>query len=112
MSDENDELGSNLQSNPPAPRTRRAPKGMPERTWIILEDNDEIPPTGQYFGHNGVGYLLIPGEPAEVPFSIIEILDHAVVTIPVTDKTTKRVIGHRERMRFPYRRVAAPENIE
>lgn len=115
MSDENDDqLGSNLgprEEVKPA-RAKKAATGMPERTWILLEDNDDIPPTGLFLGHNGTGYLLVPGEPVEVPSHILEILDHAVLTVPVTDKTTKRVVGHRQRMRFPYRRVAAPENPE
>lgn len=108
-----DLLGSNLGPAPSSkPVAKKAAKGMPERVWILLEDNDDIPPTGLYLGHNGTGYLLIPGEPVPVPDFILEILDHAVVTTPVTDPKTKRVVGHRDRMRFPYRRVAAPENPE
>jgi hypothetical protein len=108
-----DDLGSNLGPAPESPaKAKKAAKGMPERVWILLEDNDEIPPTGLYLGHNGTGYLLIPGEPVPVPDFILDILDHAVVTMPVTDPKTKRVVGHRERMRFPYRRVAAPEITE
>lgn len=113
MSDANDLLGSNL-GPAPGSESKTAAKGIvpAERTWIILEENDEIPPTGQFIGHNGNGYLLKPGEPALVPNHIIEILDHAVTSSPVTDPTTKQVIGHRDRMRFPYRRVAAPESVE
>jgi hypothetical protein len=103
-------LGSNL-GEPPAAAVVPA-KGMTERTWIQLEENDEIPPTGQFLGHNGNGYLLKPGEPAHVPNHIIEILDHAVTSSPVVDPVTKQVIGHRDRMRFPYRRIAAPEAQE
>lgn len=105
-----DELGSNLGDPPAAAKTQA--KGMTERTWIQLEENDEIPPTGQFFGHNGDSYLLKPGEPAHVPNKIIEILDHAVTSSPVVDPVTKQVIGHRDRMRFPYRRVAPPESVE
>jgi hypothetical protein len=111
MSDASDLLGSNLGPAPETESKTVAAKGMTpeERTWIILEENDEIPPTGQFIGHNGDGFLLKPGEAAHVPNKILEILDHAVTSTPVVDPTTKRVIGHRDKMRFPYRRVAAPE---
>jgi hypothetical protein len=117
MSDATDLLGSNLGPAPgsdAAATATTAAKGMtaPERVWIVLEENDEIPPTGQFIGHNGTGYLLKPGEPALVPAHIIEILDHAVTSTPVVDPVTKQVTGHRDRMRFPYRRVAAPEASE
>lgn len=117
MSDAADMLGSNLGPPPevkaPATgKTTKAAKGMPERTWILLEDNDDIPPTGLYIGHNGTGYLLVPGEVVAVPNFLLEILDHAVTSVAVTDPKTRRVVGHRERMRFPYRRVAAPEITE
>lgn len=104
------QLGNNTGAGPDKAAAKKAPKGMPERVWIILEDNDDIPPTGLFLGHNGNSFLLVPGEPAQVPEFLLEVLDNAVLSVPVTDKTTKRVVGHRERMRFPYRRIAAPEN--
>lgn len=113
MSDPLEQLGSNL--SPPAANAKPAKKeakGMPDRVWIVLEDNDQIPPTGLFLGHNGNSFLLVPGEPVAVPSYLIEILEHAVTSVPVTDPRTKRVIGHRERMRFPYRRVAEPEITE
>jgi hypothetical protein len=106
------QLGNNTGAAEKAPVAKKAAKGMPERVWIILEDNDDIPPTGLMMGHNGTSYLLVPGEPIHIPHFLLDILDQAVTSVAVTDKTTKRVIGHRERMRFPYRRVAAPENPE
>lgn len=107
-----DLLGSNLGEPAAAASGQTPAKGMSERTWIQLEENEEIPPTGQFFGHNGTGFLLKPGEAAYVPNYIIEILDHAIMSVPVVDPTTRRVIGHRDRMRFPYRRIAAPESAE
>jgi hypothetical protein len=112
MSDEaEDQLGSNLE---PAvtPTIKPKRKAKTERTWIILEENEDIPPTGLYLGHNGNGFLLKAGEPANVPNEIIEILDHAVTSMPQIDPITRQVLGHRDRMRFPYRRVDAPADAE
>lgn len=117
MSDEADiELGSNLEPRP-APKKRSVPKkkpeakkaaGMPDRTWIVLEDNDDIPPTGLPVSHNGNAYIIMPGEPVHVPNHILEILDHAVTSGPIVDRHSKRVVGYRDRLQFPYRKVAAP----
>ena len=38
----------------------------------------------------------------------IEILDQAETSVPHIDPSTQRVLSHRKRLRFPYRRVAAP----
>lgn len=73
---------------------------------IVVEENDDIPPTGLFLGHNGRGYLIRPGEPVDVPRHIVEILDHAVMSSPQIDPSTKQVIGYRERMKYPYRVVA------
>lgn len=100
------ELGSNLQGDPPATKGR-PPIGMPETVRIILNEDAGIPPTGQFFGVNGKGYMLKPGEAANVPKAIIEILDNAVTSTPVVDQSSGRVIGHRDRMRFPYRVLPA-----
>lgn len=81
-----------------------APVGE-ERIKIILEENEEIPPTGQFFGLNGTGYILRPGEIAEVPVGLIDILDNAVKLAPVVDPVTKQPIDHRPRHRFAYRIV-------
>lgn len=115
MSEEaEDQLGSNLEPAPAA-KPKKAPKAKAadtDRTWIQLEDNEDIPPTGLYVGHNGNGFLIKQNEPVHVPNYIVEILDHAVVSTPMVDPVSKRVIGHRERMRFPYRRVEAPPEAE
>lgn len=77
-----------------------------KRVRIILEENDSIPPTGQFFGANGRSYILRPGEEAEVPVEVINILDTAVMDTPIVDPTTKQVLGYRQRLRFPYRVLA------
>lgn len=108
--DQLDQPGADLES-PPATTTQKA-KGMPDHVWIQVEENDDIPPTGLFIGHNGTGYLLRTGEPVRVPWFILDILDHAVATVTMTDPTTRQVIGHRDRRRYPYRRVDAPEGQE
>ena len=76
------------------------------RVRIILEDNDGIPPTGLFLGAQGVGYMLKANMPADVPASIIGILDTAVMSTPIVDPETMQVTGYRDRLRFPYRVVA------
>lgn len=86
-------------------KAQKKAKGMPKMTRIILEENDEIPPTGLFLGHNGRGYMILPSLEVDVPDFLIEILDHARKMVPIVDPNTKRVEGWRERPRYPYRRV-------
>jgi len=74
-----------------------------KRVEIVLEDNDGIPPTGQFFGHNGNGFMLKPGVKAIVPLELIDILNNAIYDAPEVDPTTRQIIGYRPRLRFPYR---------
>lgn len=80
-----------------------------KRVWIVLEDNDNIPPTGQFFGHNGNGFMLRPGVPAEVPVELVDILNHAIYSAPQVDSQTRQIIGYTQRLRFPYRMIPAPQ---
>jgi hypothetical protein len=73
-----------------------------ERIEIQLEENEEIPPGGQFIGVNGEGYLLRPGQPAKVSLGIIEALNCMVMSVPVLDEN-QSVTGYRDRLRFPYR---------
>jgi hypothetical protein len=101
-----DDLESNLESEAPTAKVRKAKTVKTSDTVrIVLEENDEIPPTGLFVGLNGRGYLIRPGEPVEVPVGVKEILDHAVMSSPQVDPGTKQVVGYRERMRYPYRLV-------
>ena len=102
------DLGSNLEvtkvtkgiSTPPS-----KPVSAPETVRIILEENDNIPPTGQFFGLNGKTWILKTGVEVEVPRGIIDILDNAVETRPIIDPSTKRPVGYTDRRRYSYRRV-------
>lgn len=75
------------------------------RVTIILEENDNIPPTGQFIQVNGKAFMLRPGEPAEVPLEVISVLNDAVQDQPQIDQTTKQIVGYRKKLRFPYRVV-------
>lgn len=102
-----DELGTNIDTDVKIQKKPARSVGMPDTVKIILEENADIPPTGLFLGHNGRGYLIVPGEVVDIPRHILEILDHAVMSTPQTDPSTKQVIGYRERMRYPYRVVNA-----
>jgi len=78
-------------------------KPIGKKVRIILEENDEIPPSGQFIGINGAGYLLKPGIEVEVPDSIIEVLNNAIKSKPVIDPDTRRIVDWRPTPRFPYR---------
>lgn len=84
-----------------AAEPQAAPKPMP-RIRIMLEDNDNIPPGGQFIGVDGYGYMLQPNVEAEVPINVLDVLDHAIMSVPITDEN-RNVIGYRDRLRFPYR---------
>lgn len=102
------DLGSNLSPDvPKIQKAKVAPTGLPKTLRIILEENDNIPPTGLFLQHNARAYMLKPGEAVDVPLHLIEILDHAVESTPQVDPQTKQVIGYRDRLRYPYRVVSS-----
>jgi len=79
--------------------------GVVPRIKIMVEENDSIPPTGLFISHNGVACVIRPGEVVEVPQGIVEILEHAVMSAPVVDPDTKKVVDYRDRLRYPFRRL-------
>lgn len=102
-----DDVEPNLSPvNTSAAKVRKPKTVKPtDRVKIILEENEDIPPTGLFLGLNGTGYMIRPGEEVEIPVGVKEILDNAVMSSPQIDPSTKQVIGYRERMRYPYRLV-------
>lgn len=75
-----------------------------KRVKIVLEANANIPPTGQYIGVNGTGYLLLPGKEVEVPEFILDVLDAAVEHRPVMNEQGN-IAGYEAFTRYPYRIV-------
>lgn len=73
------------------------------RVRIVLEENDNIPPTGQFISGNGRTFVLRPGEEADVPMTVINILNDAIQSVPQIDPSTRQVVAYRSRLRFPYR---------
>jgi len=82
-----------------------APPPLPaeaKRIRIILEESDDIPPTGLFLGVNGRSYMIRPGEEVDVPEEVIHCLNDAVGSTPRTDQQGN-VVDYRNKLRFPYR---------
>jgi hypothetical protein len=76
-----------------------------DRVKIIIEENENIPPTGLALGHNGDQVYVVPGEVVNIPRKFLGVLDDAVESVSTTDPITKQVTMTRDRRRFPYRIV-------
>jgi hypothetical protein len=74
---------------------------------IKIEDNDKIPPGGQYIGLNGRNWLITSGVEVVVPRGVLYVLDDAVESIPITDRNTGRVASWSQRKKYPFQIVEA-----
>lgn len=93
-------LGGNARGAP-------APLGMPKTVRIVLEETDNMAPTGAVFSLNGRAYLIRPGEEVDIPLGLKEVIDNAVQSVAIHDPQTLKVVGYRDRHRFPYRQISA-----
>jgi hypothetical protein len=84
------------------PKKAAPAKAAERKVKILLEDNEQVPPGGQFIQHNGRSFLIQPGHEVEVPIGVLDVLDHAVMSVPIVDGG-QTVIGYRDRLRFPYR---------
>ncbi len=94
-----DVIESNLA---PPPRTRATMPTAPKTMRILLEENDNIPPSGLPIGLNGKLVILRAGEEADVPLWVVGVLDNAVGTRSITDNGGQ-IIAKRDQLAFPYR---------
>jgi len=103
MSGINLDLETNLGDEPKVSKPR--PSVPAGRVRIFLEEDENIPPTGLYVGHNGMSYMLRPGMEMNVPLGVLEILDNAVVSVPVVNPVSRQTIGYRSKRRYSYRLI-------
>lgn len=102
------------QPRRPNARKRRDPVEEPEFTdWLTakddkddyeiikLNDNEEMPPSGQFFQVNGRFFILKAEIWHRVPSFLLGVIDHAVAEKPVIDDQL-RLIGTRAQKRFTY----------
>lgn len=88
---------------------KAAPAPVEEhRTWIILEENLNIPPTGLYLAVNGVGCLVRAGEKVHLLDRYLEVLDHAIEGVAQQNAQGQLTGATHGRQRFAYRFTTAP----
>lgn len=104
-----DELGSNIDAKASEPVVKTVVK--PKMVRIVLEENDNIPPCGQFVCLNGATWMIRPGYEVNVPVGVTEILDNAVEMRAVINPQTRQCIGWTKRLRYPYRRVAGEREL-
>lgn len=96
-------------AEPSAATSAKIPvRGIDKSNYVRIKLNEDaanIPPTGLGVGVNGTAYLIKPGVEVDVPPSVVEVLDHAVATLPNVEPGSGRIIGWNQRLRFPYQRI-------
>lgn len=81
-----------------------APRTVPHLRKIILDPHEDIPSRGGlYVGYNGRQFLLPTNRPVLVPQGVVNVLDDAILEVPVRDPDTLRFLGSRPAKRFQYR---------
>ena len=100
-----DDLEQMLEEAEAPQKRKRAPRDAGPRVKIVVEENEDIPPTGLPIGLNGKAYIIRPGEEVMVPMGVKEVLDQAITSVPQVDPSTRQVVGYRDRLRYPYRVV-------
>ena len=78
-----------------------------DRVWIILSENKHITKGGQFFGINGMSFLLKPGKKAFVPRALCNVLDDAIEGVAITDEDGT-IVEYRQAMRYPYQVTTPP----
>jgi len=101
-------MPSNKRVAMPTKEVAKPARASEKRVRIMLEESDEIPPTGQFFSVNDHAYILRPGEEADVPEELVEVLDNAIQEMPIMQGD--KIMGFRKRLRFPYRILARDIN--
>lgn len=76
---------------------------------ILLQPGDHIPPTGQFFGINGLGFMLVPSVECWVPEFLLETLETAVEDRAVIDEKGN-ITGYAPTRRFPFELVRNPKS--
>jgi hypothetical protein len=103
-------LGTNIDATLTPTTLDESPPKKPVAkgyTRILLEENEHIPPTGLFVAVDGKGYQLTTGVELDVPLSVAGVLTDAMMAFPQTDPSTQQVVGYRQRMRYPFRTIAA-----
>jgi len=90
------------QAEKPKQRRQRKPKGY---IRVQLEESDDIPPSGLFIGVDDSHYLLQPGMEVDVPQGVVDVLENAVISVPKIDPSTRRVIGYKDRLKYPFRKL-------
>lgn len=85
-----------------AKKEKPAPITKHTKRIILAEDATNNQPV--YVGYNGISYRIRRGEPVDVPAPLVEILDHAMQSVPVRDRDG-RIDGWKKVHAYPFQIV-------